>query len=455
MTDNVNARELVLTMLLEVIEEDKYSHTVLNNTLKKYQQLEKQERAFISHLFTGTVKRYLTLDYIINQFASLSVQKMKPLIRNLLRMSVYQIMYMDQVPVSAVCNEAVNLTKKRGFTKLSGFVNGVLRNIARGAENIKYPDKKKDPSSYLEVIYSFPKWLVLELLKQYEFDTVETMLMASLKEKETTIRCNKNKISPQDLKHLMENEGITVTESEYLDYAFKIKGYDYLDKLNSFQQGYFTIQDVSSMLVCEAAGIGNKDFVVDVCAAPGGKALHAAESAKKVSARDLTEYKIKLIDENIIRLGFTNVETKIWDATKQDDEIIQLADIVIADLPCSGLGVIGKKCDIKYKLTHNQHKELVELQRIIINIAQNYVKEGGILLYSTCTVNKAENQENRDWFLRNYNFEADSLDPYLPEQLKNDTTKEGYLQLLQGIHNTDGFFLSRFRKKSNEKSNEK
>jgi 16S rRNA (cytosine967-C5)-methyltransferase len=446
-TDTINAREIVLDMLLEVIEGDKYSHTVLNQTLKKHQQLEKQERAFISHLFTGTVKRYLTLDYIINQFASLSVQKMKPLIRNLLRMSVYQIMYMNQVPVSAVCNEAVNLAKKRGFTKLSGFVNGVLRNIARNSVGIKYPDKSKDPNLYLEVTYSYPKWLVTKLLEQYELNTIEKMFQASLKEKETTIRCNKKRNSSLELKKLLESEGVTIEDSEYLDYAFKIKNYDYLDKLQSFQQGCFTIQDVSSMLVCEAAGIGHDDFVVDVCAAPGGKALHAAEIAKKVSARDLTEYKIKLIEENITRLGASNVETKVWDATKLDNELIQCADVVIADLPCSGLGVIGKKSDIKYKLTQNQHKDLVELQRIILNIAQSYVKEGGILIYSTCTVNRDENQGNRDWFLENYEFEAESLDSYLPVQLRNENTKNGYLQLIQGIHNTDGFFLSRFRKK--------
>ena len=447
MTDHINAREIVLDMLLEVIEGDKYSHTVLNQTLKKYQHLEKQERAFISRLYNGTVKRYLTLDYVINQFASLTVQKMKPLIRNLLRMSVYQIMYMDQVPVSAVCNEAVKLAKKRGFAQLSGFVNGVLRNISRDLLSVKYPDKQKDPTSYLEVTYSFPKWLVAELLGQYEFETVETMLTASLKEKETTIRCNKNKISPDKLKLLLEQEGVTVEESDYLDYAFKIKDYDYLDKLESFQKGFFAIQDVSSMLACEAAGIKGNDYVVDVCAAPGGKALHAAETAKKVSARDLTEYKIRLVEENINRLGFTNVETKVWDATKQDDEFINRADVVIADLPCSGLGVVGKKTDIKYKLTQNQHKELVELQRLILDIAEKYVKVGGVLIYSTCTVNRDENQGNRDWFLANYNFHAESLDPYLPEQLKSQTSKDGYLQLLQGVHNTDGFYLSRFRKR--------
>jgi 16S rRNA (cytosine967-C5)-methyltransferase len=445
-TDKRNAREIVLDMLPEVIEGDKFSHTVLNHTLKRYQHLEKQERAFISRIFTGTVKVYLTLDYVIDQISSTPVRKMKPFIRNLLRMSVYQLLYMDQVPESAVCNEAVKLAKKRGFTKLSGFVNGVLRNVARNRTSITYPDKQKDPTSYLEITYSFPRWLVTELMEQYGFETVEEMLKASLKEKETTIRCNQRKTDPKKLKDILIKEGITVEDSEYLDYAFKIKDYDYLEKLETFQRGDFTVQDVSSMLVCEAADISADDFVVDVCAAPGGKSLHAAEKAKKVSARDLTEYKIKLIDENIKRLGFANVETKVWDAAKLDEEVVKAADIVIADLPCSGLGVIGKKSDIKYKLTQNQQKELVELQRIILSTVQNYVKEGGVLIYSTCTVNREENLENREWFLQNFGFQAESLDPYLPGQFHDETTKEGYLQLLQGIHNTDGFFITRFRK---------
>lgn len=447
MTKKENEREIVLDMLLEIIEGDKYSHTVLNHTLKKYQHLEKQERAFITRLCNGTVKQYLTLDYVINHFASLPVQKMKPLIRNLLRLSVYQILYMDQVPESAICNEAVKLAKNRSFTKLSGFVNGILRNIARNKDMLEYPNKGKDPTGYLEITYSVPKWLITQLLEQYDFNTVETMLTASVNEKETTIRCNQKKISPEKLKKFLEEEGVTVEDSEYLGYAFKIKNYDYLEKLKTFQQGYFAVQDVSSMLVCQVADIKENDFVVDVCAAPGGKALQAAEKAKKVSARDLTEYKIRLIEENISRMGCSNIETKIWDATESDSDIMGLADVVIADLPCSGLGILGKKADIKYKLTQNQQKELVELQRKILNIIKDYVKVGGVLIFSTCTVNREENQENREWFLKNFDFEADSLDQYLPEQLRSESTKNGYLQLLQGVHNADGFFLAKLRRK--------
>ncbi len=448
MTEALNSRELVLDLLLEVMEEGKYSHTVLNHALKKHQQLNKQERAFITRLFTGTVKIYLTLDYVINKFSSLPVDKMKPLIRNLLRLSVYQMGYMEQVPASAVCNEAVKLAKKRGFTKLSGFVNGVLRGIARGINDIQYPDRQKEPEKYLEIAYSCPGWLAAGLLHQYGYDAAEAMLAASLKEKETTIRCNGSKVSASRLKEVLIQEGVTVEDNKYLDYAFQISGYDYLEKLDSFSSGLFAIQDVSSMLVCETAGIRQGDYVIDVCAAPGGKALHAAETAGEVSARDLTEYKIDRIKDNIGRLGLQNVTVKVWDALQPDEASVRKADVVIADLPCSGLGVIGKKPEIKYRLSPKLLDELVELQRGILSVVQNYVKENGVLIFSTCTVNQAENTGNRDWFLRNYDFKAEELDSRLPEQLLSDTTKEGYLQLLQGIHGTDGFFLSKFRRQS-------
>lgn len=446
MTDNITSREIVLDMLIEIIEKNKFSHTVVNHTLKKHQNLEKQERAFINRLTMGTVKSYITLDYIIDQFASLPVFKMKPLIRNLLRLSVYQIFYMDQVPISAVCNEAVKLAKKRGFTQLSGFVNGVLRNIARNKDIIRFPDRESRPINYLEITYSTPKWLVKELLNQYPFDVVEKILSASLKEKETSIRCNQLKTTPLELKEELSSQGLIVRASEYLDYAFIISNFDYLDNLEAFNEGKFTVQDVSSMLVGEVAGIEADDFVVDVCAAPGGKSLHAAEKAGKVSARDLTEYKINLIENNIKRMAIGNIETKCWDATELDESLINQADIVIADLPCSGLGIIGKKADIKYKISKKQLEELAELQRRILNVVMQYVKVGGVLLYSTCTINQRENLDNRDWILEQGNFTAEDIDPYLPKQLQSNETKSGYLQLLQGVHNTDGFFISKFRR---------
>lgn len=447
MTSSDSGREIVLDMLSPVIEGNEFSHRMLSKTLSRHQDKSKQERAFISRLFTGTVKHYITLDYIIEQFTSLPVRKMKPFIRNLLRMSVYQLVFMDNIPASAVCNEAVKLAKKRGFSRLSGFVNANLRNIVRMGKNIQYPDKEKDLENYLSIRYSVPRWLVGMLMNQYDAYQVEAMLVASLREKEITIRCNRLKTTPIKLKELLAGEGVTVVEHPYLKEAFVISDFDYLEKLETFNKGMFVIQDVSSMLVGEVTGASEKDFVVDVCAAPGGKSLHVAEKAGKVSSRDVSDYKTSLIEDNILRMGINNIETKVWDATVLDSDIINSADVVIADVPCSGLGVLGKKYDIKYKMTQKQQKELVELQREILNVVSEYVKPGGILIYSTCTVNKEENIDNMNWFLTNYDFELDSIDDYLPSHIHSDTTGKGYIQLLQGIHPTDGFFLCRMRKK--------
>ena len=442
----INEREIVLDMLLEIIEAGKFSHTVLNQTLSRYQDLKKQERSFITRLVTGTVERYITLDYRINAVASLPVNKMKPLIRNLLRLSVYQLIYMDNIPDSAVCNEAVKLAKKRKFVKLSGFVNAILREIIRTKENFKLPDKDKNPVLYLSVAYSTPEWLVKSLLDQYDMDTVEKILSASLEISKTSIRCNLAKVSPSQLKKELIHEGISVYDSEYLDYSFYISDYDHLEGIDAFRQGHFVVQDISSQLVSHVAGIKNDDYVIDVCAAPGGKALHASLSANHVLARDLSEYKVDLINDNIKRLDVTNVETQVWDATVLDSSLMGKADLVIADLPCSGIGVMGKKVDIKYKMTHFQQIELVELQRKILTIVQNYVKPGGTLIYSTCTINNDENLANMNWFLQNFDFEAVSLDSHLPEGLRNQDTSRGYIQLLQGVHGTDGFFIGKMKK---------
>lgn len=446
---SINLRELVLTILMEVLENNQYSSAVINNTLKKYQFLEKQERAFLSRLSVGVIERMIELDYILNQFSSVKVKKMKPVIRNILRMGVYQILFMDQVPDSAACNEAVKLAKKKGFHSLGGFVNGVLRTISRNPDKIKYPNEKEDETAYLSITYSMPDWILKNWLLEYNEDVVQCMAEASLQDKKVTIRCNLAKTTPEELKELLKKDDISVEDGAYLSYAVKIFGYNYMNRIKAFTEGYFQVQDESSMLVAQVAGIKENNYVIDVCAAPGGKSLHAAELLKgtgKVSARDLTEYKVSLIKENIERLGYKNIEAMVQDAMELRSEDINKADVVFADLPCSGLGVIAKKPDIKYKITPEQMESLAKLQRDILSVVHQYVKKDGILIYSTCTVNKKENLDNVRWLENEYGFVLDSLDPYLPEELQESSTKEGYLQLLQGIHETDGFFIARLRK---------
>lgn len=448
MTKQISEREIILGILLEITKEGGYSHIVLRNTLEKYQYLDKKERAFITRVVEGTLEHLIEIDYIINQFSKVKVNKMKPVIRTIIRNSVYQIKYMDSVPNSAVCNEAVKLAEKKGFFQLKGFVNGVLRNIDRNVSNIQYPDKK-NMIEYMSIKYSMPIWILKEWEKSYDWSTIEKMLQGFLLEKGTTVCCNLHKISKEDLMHKLAEEHVQVKEHPYLPYALEISGYNYLGDLESFREGDFQVQDISSMLVSEIADPKEDDYIIDVCSAPGGKALHMADKlcgTGFVEARDLTEYKVNLIEENIGRSGMKNIRAVQQDALVYDEASKEKADIVLADLPCSGLGVLGKKTDIKYKMTRETQKELSDLQRKILSVVQSYVKPQGTLVYSTCTINDEENMENVRWFLEQYSqYHLVSVKDSLCEGLK-PSVKEGCLQLLSGVHDSDGFFIAKFRK---------
>lgn len=435
MTDSVNTRELVLGILMEVTNGNGYSHQVLRAVLEKYQYLDKKERAFITRLSEGTIQHMVELDYIINQFSKVKVNKMKPVIRNILRMGVYQLKYMDSVPDSAACNEAVKLTKKKGFGSLSGFVNGVLRNVGRNLEQVTYPDESKEPIKALSVRYSVPEWLTAQWLEEYGTERTKQMMQAFLSDAPITIRTNMRRTTPEKLKAQLEAEGVIVErldKGKYpeLPYAFAISGFDYLNGLSSFREGLFYVQDVSSMLVAEWAAPKNGDVCIDVCGAPGGKSIHLAEKLDgtgSVEARDVSEHKVDLIRENIVRCKLSNVTAKTWDATVLDEEAVGKADIVIADLPCSGLGVLRKKSDIKYRMNEETQRELVALQRKMLHVVADYVKPGGTLMYSTCTIHRAENEENVAWFIEQHpEFSVEKMQQIFPEE-----------------HLGDGFFIAK------------
>lgn len=436
MTDSVNTRELVLDILLEVTEKNGYSHVVLRAALEKHQYLEKKERAFITRLTEGTIQRMIELDYILNQFSKVKVTKMKPVIRNILRMGVYQLKYMDAVPAAAACNEAVKLAKKRGFGSLSGFVNSVLRGVSRNLEQVVYPDEKKDTIQALSVRYSIPEWLTRQWLDAYGKEQTEEMMQAFLNDAPLTIRTNIRRTTPERLKQLLEAEGVTVTALPAeiypeLSYAFAISGFDYLNGLTAFREGLFYVQDISSMLVAEWAAPKSGDWCIDICGAPGGKSIHLAEKLEgtgHVEARDIGAHKVDLIRENIARQKLLNVTAKQWDATVPDASVVGKADILIADLPCSGLGVLRKKSDVKYRMNEEMQAELVTLQRKILDVAASYVKPGGTLLYSTCTIHRAENEENAAWFAAEH-----------PEY-----SLEKMQQIFPGKTLGDGFFIARF-----------
>lgn len=432
MTKEINERELALAVLLE-IEKGGKSHIVLRQVLEKYQYLDKQERAFLTRLAEGTTERRMELDYIIDQFSKVKVRKMKPVIRNILRCAVYQMKYMDNVPDSAACNEAVKLAVKKGFGSLRGFVNGVSRNIARNLEKVEYP-KPEGGAEYLSVKWSVPQWIVEMWLADYGQEKTEQILEGFYQERPITIRVNEAQITREALVQKLTEEGVKVEMHPFLQSALLISGYDYLGALESFRNGDFQVQDASSIQVAESADIKAGDYIIDVCAAPGGKALHAAQlldGSGCVEARDLTPGKVSLICENIERMGFTNIKAVQQDATVYDEESEGKADVLIADLPCSGLGVFAKKTDLKYKMNPETERELVQLQREILETVHSYVKPGGTLIYSTCTVCRAENEENAAWFGEKFpEFTMEWEKQILPSEV------------------TDGFYIAKFSRRS-------
>lgn len=431
----VNTREVVLEMLIEIFEKGKYSHLVTKAVLDKYSYLEKNDRSFIKRLCNGCVERKIQIDYVLNQFSNTKVEKMKPVIRNILRMGVYQILFMDKVPDSAACNEAVKLARKKGFDRLKGFVNGVLRNVARSKEELKYPEKAKDMVSYLHITESMPEWIVKLWIEQYGADKTQEILSGLLKERPLTLRLDEG-IGQEEKEALLsqvQEAGVELEQCEELAYAYRVRKVDSLELLPGFMEGKWMVQDLGSMLITQFGNIKEGDTVIDVCGAPGGKALHAASKTGKkgkVYVRDLTDYKVSLIEENLERAAYTHVIPQVMDATVLDSASIEKADVVIADLPCSGLGVIGRKPDIKYRVQPQDLEEIAQLQKKILKVVYQYVKPGGILLYSTCTLNKKENEENVAFIKEHLPFEL--------EEIK---------ELLPGKGDTDGFYMARFKRK--------
>lgn len=425
MENKKNPRNIVLNMLDATLEKGQLSHLVLNNAFSG-EQLTVQDRAFINRTYSGTLEKLVYLDYVIEQFSSVKLKKLKPVIRNILRMSIYQMKFMDSVPDYTCIDEAVRLTKKRGLSNLTGFVNGILRNIQRKADKLELPDYVKA---------CVPKWIYDIVNSQYGeitagryFDAIQHT------DNETVVRFNLVKDIPKHIIKLLESENCNVRRLEGSEGAYAISGFEKLTSLTAFKKGLIIMQDISSMMSVELAAAGNpvNEITIDVCAAPGGKSLYMAEKYPDATiiSRDLTKYKIGLIEENVKRLGIKNIKPQVYDATVLDETMIGKADIVIADLPCSGLGVVKRKPDIMYRLMKDDLNELAMLQRKILETVQNYVKPGGILMFSTCTINKGENEENTCWFLENHT------------DFKLETEK----QLIPGTDDCDGFYAAKMKK---------
>lgn len=446
------ARAVSLDMLDAILGKGAYNNIIISQELNKYTDLEQREKAFATELTNGVLRNLTFLDYIIAQYSKTPIQKMKPLILNVLRQAVYQIIIINTADY-AVCSEAVELVRMRGLKGLTGFVNGVLRSVVRGKDHLNLPSEQEAPSEYLSVVYSHPKWLINKWLKSYDYDFVKELCKKNNTAPKVSLRTNTLKLTSDALQAKLAESGAVLTTSPLDSEAIILRSGAALKELPSFRQGQFHVQDVASQLAVRVLDPRPGSVVVDLCAAPGGKSFTAAylmENEGCIYARDVYTHKISLIEDGAKRLGIDIIQTEKRRAQMMDESLIGQADYVLVDAPCSGFGLLRKKPDIKINRTKKDIVQLQEIQRDILDVAEKYVRPGGVLVYSTCTLIPEENQENVQWFLDNYSFRQrdlaqDIAEGILSKRLRHDI-KDGCLTLFPHIHDTDGFFISKFIK---------
>ena len=447
-------REAVLEILIRIREDGTYSHVAVKEMLDRCERegMDRRQRAFVKRLSEGVTERRIELDDIVRKYTKKGA-RIRPVIRDILRMGIFQVLYMDSVPDSAACNEAVKLTRQYAKKELTGFVNGVMRTVVREKESGALAAGAGTDS--LSRKYSMPEWIIRMWEEQMGSEETEKLLSALLEIRPVSIRFDDRCTASQRREILakMEEKGVRTQPGHYLPYCLYLSGTDSITALPGYREGAWTVQDESSMMVAEAAGIEPGDIVYDVCAAPGGKSMHCASkllasgaegAPGEVHAFDLTRTKVSQILKNVHRMHLDNVSAEQRDALVPVPEEAGKADVLLCDLPCSGLGVIGRKRDIKYHVTGEQLRELAELQKRMLRSAVSYLREGGTLIYSTCTINRGENQQIADFIEKELGLCPDPLAPHLPEGLPGICGNQ--LQLLPHVHGTDGFYLARFVK---------
>ncbi|MGM9936884.1 MAG: 16S rRNA (cytosine(967)-C(5))-methyltransferase RsmB [Candidatus Ornithomonoglobus sp.] len=407
----MNAREAAFKTLYEILYNGAFSNLALKATLCRERDMSREDRALLTNLVYGVVSRHYTLEYIIGQYSSVKLKKLAKNIKVILELGIYQLVYADKIPESAAVNESVRLAKKHGRKGSDRFVNAVLRAFCRDGCEVRYPE---DKAEYLAVKYSYTTDMARLWIDDFGFDTAER-LMASLNEPPALmLRANTLKISAEELLKRLSDFGIKSEQTEVS--LIKSTGFD-VGRNKLYLNGYFSVQDKGAYNAAIALDPKEGETVIDMCAAPGGKTTHIAELQRdrgRIIACDIYEHKIKLIEDSARRLGIKSVDARLADAAVRDNALENLADRVLCDVPCSGWGIIRRKPDIK--LCRNDVSGLPILQRKILDNASEYVKPGGVIVYSTCTINKRENENVTDAFLKdNGNFEKVYEKTFLPD----------------------------------------
>ena len=437
MTIETNVRALAFETIQDIINDKAYSNIIINYVLSNI-DLNRADKGLYTELVYGTLKRKYTLDYLLKPFVQ---TKLKGWVRQLLWMSIYQYVYLDKIPEHAIINEAVEIAKYKGGPHNGNVVNGILRNIMRS----DLPDFTEitDDKKRIAIEYSLPKWLVDHWTTHFGIEKTETIAQSFLDKVTTTVRVNLTRISVDDAIRRLTDDDYIVEQDREIETCLHISGKSIIES-RMFKDGLISIQDKSSMFIGELMALKEGDQVLDACSAPGGKACHIAEilnGTGHVDATDIHEHKIDLIDFNIRKLRLSNISAFEHDATEKYDKVY---DKILVDAPCSGLGVLRHKPEIKYEQSQHAIESLVEIQLEILNNVKYNVKPGGTMIYSTCTIEQMENENVVYTFLKeNKDFEFDQFEhPITGEKVKT-------MQILPQDFNSDGFFITRIRRKEN------
>ncbi|WP_195970170.1 16S rRNA (cytosine(967)-C(5))-methyltransferase RsmB [Clostridium thermobutyricum] len=438
----MNSRSIAIKVLNRVLLEGAYSNIALSKELD-LSNLNSKDKGLVTEIVYGTLRRKRTLDLIIGSFVR-DISIMDKRILNILRAAIYQLRFLDKIPSYAACNEAVEEAKKISL-KSSKLVNGILRNYLKkeGKVNIKFSNKLYK----LAYDYSFEPWLVRLFISQYGENKAIKIMKGLNSTPSITLRVNSLKGDYDSVLEELERLGYNVEEGSISPDAIVIKGGSAIEANELFNEGKCTVQDESAMLVAPVLELEKDDTVLDICSAPGGKTTHIGEileNTGKVLAFDLHENKLSLIKENCERLGVKNVELSQMDGTILNEKLINIGDKVLIDVPCSGLGIIRRKPEIKWNKNKDDLKSLIKIQREIMKNSWQYLKSGGVMVYSTCTLNKEENEENIRWFLKSY--EDAKLDTVFIGKGENiEYTEDGMVTILPN-KNMDGFFIAKLKK---------
>ena len=441
----MTAREMALKVLYETEQKQGYLNLVFAESLKKA-ELSPLDAGLTKELVFGVFRHKIFLDYIIRANSKIRLKKLDPKILNLLRIGVYQLYFMDKIPPHAAVSECVSMAKKVSFGRTPGFVNAVLRSAIReGKRDLK--ELKKDKIKFLSTKYSYPEDLTKFFLDTFK-TRAESIMSAGNETPPLCVRVNTLKTTREELKKMLYNAEITAEDTPFCDSGLYL--YNASEKKREGFKSLFTVQDQSSQLAALALDPQKNDVILDLCSAPGGKTTHIAELMEnqgKIFAFDLYEHRLKSVDESSEKLGINIIKTEVFDASEMHKELIEKADKILLDVPCSGLGIIRRKPDIKYKENITDFDEILSLQKKILNNAKNYLKPGGVMIYSTCTINPKENLEQINKFLsENPDFKIDKIkSPHITGEIKENAEK-GYIEIFPDTEKSDGFFVCRLKK---------